>query len=136
MPMPAPEMAQRLRDSVLSTLIGIIGSVVGLYFLIKHFGSIPVLNRLVLKSPIPSPVGVTSGPPMEPVSGDDAIGGGRISTDQTGRSITELRPTGRAEVDGQIIDVITRGEWIEPDQPVKIIEVHGNKIVVEADPSK
>jgi len=138
MPMPAPEMAQRLQESVLSTLVGMIGSVVGLYYLTKHFGQIPVFNRLILKTHWAVPAGATPGAGMAEahVSGDDAIGKGRISSGASGTSTTELRPSGRAEIDGQLIDVVTQGEWIEPGQPVRVIEVHGNRIIVEASQQK
>ncbi len=137
-PMPAPEMARRLQESVISALMGIIASGVAFYYITKHFGSLPVLNRLILKSTPPQfATGIaTADRSTAHVSGDEAVGQGRIQPGAKGRAITELRPTGRAEIDGQIIDVITQGEWIEPDSPIQVLEVQGNRIVVETDSSK
>jgi membrane-bound ClpP family serine protease len=47
-----------------------------------------------------------------------------------GRSVTALRPSGVALIDGQRTDVVTRGEYVEKDQPLVVIAVSGNRIVV------
>jgi membrane-bound serine protease (ClpP class) len=48
-----------------------------------------------------------------------------------GTADMNLRPAGRAEIDGDLVDVITRGEFIEKGAAVKITEAHGSRIVVE-----
>jgi membrane-bound ClpP family serine protease len=45
---------------------------------------------------------------------------------------TMLRPVGTAVIAGQRLDVVTRGEIIEANTPVKVIEVEGNRVVVTA----
>ncbi len=42
-----------------------------------------------------------------------------------------LRPSGRARFDNRSIDVITHGEFIEKGVAVRIVEIHGTRIVVE-----
>lgn len=128
MPLPAPEMLDQLIFSTLWTMLGIVASFVGLYYLTKHFGEIPILNRLILSSPATVPA--TDGA-VVPVSGDEVIGGGAIAVGAAGRAVTGLRPTGRADVDGKTIDVITRGDWIDVGHHVRVVEVHGNRVVVE-----
>jgi len=49
----------------------------------------------------------------------------------TGTVKTKLRPAGRVEIDGENYSVVTDGEWIEQGEEVKVIEVAGNRIVVE-----
>lgn len=49
---------------------------------------------------------------------------------KTGKTITILRPSGKAIFEGQILDVITQGDFIESNKPVKVINVQGNKLVV------
>ena len=130
MPLPAPEMLRLLQNSVLSTLLAIIASGVGFYFLTKYLGSIPLVDKLVLYA--------TSGGNMqacgEPttVSGDEAIGRGKILAGAKGRVIAGLRPSGRAEIEGQAVDVVSQGAWIERGSLVRVVEVHGNRVVVEA----
>jgi len=45
---------------------------------------------------------------------------------------TALRPAGTAIIDGKRVNVVTRGELLEPKQRVKVIQVEGNRIVVTA----
>ena len=49
-----------------------------------------------------------------------------------GISVTQLRPSGTAEFDGDRFDVVTLGELIAKDTRVKVIEVEGNRVVVKA----
>jgi membrane-bound serine protease (ClpP class) len=48
----------------------------------------------------------------------------------TGRAITPLRPAGTAMIGDRRLDVITRGEFIEPESDVKIIAIEGSKLIV------
>ncbi len=47
-----------------------------------------------------------------------------------GRAVTPLRPAGCADLDGIRLDVVTRGDFIDKDTPVTVVEVEGNRIVV------
>ena len=47
-----------------------------------------------------------------------------------GTAITVLRPAGTAEIDGNRVDVVTSGEFLEPETPIEVILVEGAKIVV------
>lgn len=49
---------------------------------------------------------------------------------KAGRTHSALHPTGIAVIEGKRIDVITRGEMLPPDRPVRVIEVEGNRVVV------
>ncbi|MBR2329603.1 MAG: hypothetical protein IKA58_06965 [Clostridia bacterium] len=51
---------------------------------------------------------------------------------KTGKTITELRPAGAAELDGERLDVVSQGGFIESGVDVEVIEVSGNRIVVKA----
>lgn len=52
---------------------------------------------------------------------------------QAGVAATALRPSGAATVDHQPVDVITGGEFIDEGTPIRIVEVRGSRILVEAD---
>jgi membrane-bound serine protease (ClpP class) len=47
-----------------------------------------------------------------------------------GTAATPLRPAGIAHLDGQRVDVVSQGEFIETDAPIEVIRVDGNRIVV------
>jgi len=125
MPMPAPEAWYRLQHSLLWSFFGLLGSCIGGFYFTRHFQQIPFARRLVLAGP--------AGPPPERpgqhVSGEEAIGTPEAGA--LGRVATDLRPAGQAEFDGELIDCLTRGEWIERGTPVRIVERAGNRILVE-----
>ena len=50
---------------------------------------------------------------------------------KSGKTVTPLRPAGCADLGGVRLDVVTRGEFIDKDVPVTVVEVEGNRIVVE-----
>lgn len=50
---------------------------------------------------------------------------------KSGKSLTVLRPTGRALIKGNTLDVITEGEFIDKDKEIKVVKVEGNKIIVK-----
>ncbi|MCF7953208.1 MAG: nodulation protein NfeD [Spirochaetales bacterium] len=50
---------------------------------------------------------------------------------KTGRAVTALHPSGKAEIDGEVQQVVTSGEYIEKDTPITVSTVSGNRIVVK-----
>ncbi|MBO4853249.1 MAG: serine protease [Schwartzia sp.] len=48
----------------------------------------------------------------------------------TGRAETELRPSGRALVDGQLVDVVSEGAFIGKGAAVTVVSVNGSRVVV------
>jgi membrane-bound serine protease (ClpP class) len=47
-----------------------------------------------------------------------------------GKSVTDLHPGGTAIIDGQRLDVVSRGEYIDRDKDIVVVEVTGNQIIV------
>lgn len=52
----------------------------------------------------------------------------------TGVVLTKLRPAGTIEVEGERLDAVADGSFINKGERVRIIEVHGNRVVVEPAP--
>jgi len=48
----------------------------------------------------------------------------------TGVTLTRLRPSGVASINGQRVDVVTEGGMIERDAAIKVVAVEGSRIVV------
>ena len=42
-----------------------------------------------------------------------------------------LRPAGIAQIEGQRVDVMTEGEYVEPSTRIRVIRVDGNRVVVD-----
>ena len=51
---------------------------------------------------------------------------------KTGVALTPLRPAGTAKIDNKRLDVVTVGNFIPENTPIKVLEVEGSKISVEA----
>jgi membrane-bound ClpP family serine protease len=47
-----------------------------------------------------------------------------------GVAFTNLRPSGTVVIDGKRFDVVTEGELIDKDTPVKVTKIEGSRIVV------
>jgi membrane-bound serine protease (ClpP class) len=47
-----------------------------------------------------------------------------------GRSLTILRPSGKAQFEDRVVDVVTEGEFIAPETPVAVIATDGMRVVV------
>ncbi|MBE6632120.1 MAG: hypothetical protein E7623_05400 [Ruminococcaceae bacterium] len=48
-----------------------------------------------------------------------------------GKSLTDLRPSGKADIEGSVYDVVSAGEYVEADTEIQVFEVSGNRIVVK-----
>jgi membrane-bound serine protease (ClpP class) len=49
-----------------------------------------------------------------------------------GKTITDLRPSGTASINGKRYDVVSNGEYISKDTMIIVTAVNGNRIVVKA----
>jgi membrane-bound serine protease (ClpP class) len=49
---------------------------------------------------------------------------------KTGKTVTVLRPIGKAQIEGVTYQVEANGEFIEPDTAIEVIKIQGNTIIV------
>ena len=49
---------------------------------------------------------------------------------QTGSAYTVLRPSGKATIGDQRVDVVTEGMMIDKDTPIRVVAIEGNRVVV------
>jgi membrane-bound serine protease (ClpP class) len=49
---------------------------------------------------------------------------------KSGRAVSPLRTAGIAEIEGERVDVVSDGEFIEPGAPIVVTRIDGNRIVV------
>ncbi len=131
--LPPPEMWDRMVASMFFTLLALLASGVGFYYITKHFGKIPGLSRLILQTAQPSAAAVGMDPAGNPIhiSGDEVLGVGVITVGLAGTALTELRPSGMARFGENNIDVVSVGPFIDKGDRVKVVEVRGNRIVVD-----
>jgi membrane-bound serine protease (ClpP class) len=55
-----------------------------------------------------------------------------IFAGMSGHAKTTLRPSGKADFNGQVFDVVSEGAFIESGQPIRVVAVEGARVVVEA----
>ena len=50
--------------------------------------------------------------------------------DQQGEAYTDLRPSGKANINEQRFDVVTEGVFLEKGDPLRVVAIEGQRIVV------
>lgn len=63
--------------------------------------------------------------------GTSAKPGLHLLVGRRGRSLTPLRPSGAVEIDGESVDVVTDGQYVEAGRVVQVVRVEGARVVVE-----
>lgn len=123
----SPQGGQDLLYGVATVLLSTVSAVVGMYFIGKHFGSLPIISRMVLGDPDESD---------ELILAMDTSGGVGVSPGETGRTVTPLRPAGRAMIGDRMIDVVADMGYIESGTPVRVVEANAFRITVaRSDPA-
>ncbi len=118
-------------NHLLTTLVVILASscvfVIGAVFISRKFGSIPVLGSLSLKPPVDDEMGSTldkeSGKPIPQTHPNVSVG-------DWGVAESLLRPAGRASFQGNSIDVVSDGSFLDPGTQIRVVSISGNRIVV------
>jgi membrane-bound serine protease (ClpP class) len=100
-------------EPVLKTTIAFVGSVVLVMIAGKFLPNTRLFNTLTLGEVSP-----------EPEEEAELLG-------MEGVAHSDLRPGGTAYFGSRKLDVVTYGDYIAHQTPVRIVEVHGNRIVVE-----
>lgn len=88
--------------------------------LLRFMTRLPVGRKLVLQTRLDTGHGYAS-----PPDSDTALLG------KHGRARSTLRPAGIAEIEGRRIDVVTDGEMVNAGEPVVVVRVDGNRVVVQ-----
>ena len=91
--------------------------------LLRVLPRLPFGRRLVLEAGLPAEAGYASAPESD-----------RRWLGKRGTAVSLLRPAGIAHLDGERVDVVSDGEFIEAGEPIEVIRVDGNRIVVRRPP--
>ncbi|MGD9213897.1 MAG: NfeD family protein [Desulfobacteraceae bacterium] len=54
-----------------------------------------------------------------------------VEPGQTGTAMTLLRPSGKAQIDGEIYDVVTQADFVLKGSKVRVIKIKGTQIIVD-----
>jgi len=120
MPMPRATLAMAaVLTVVAAAMVVVVGSSIALR---RFLPKAPVFNRMVL----------------EPTSEEDLIDldyrESRVDythlIGQVGTATTNLMPSGKADFDGELVDVITEGLPIDRGTSVVVVKTRGNRVLV------
>ncbi len=110
-----------LKTNLLQIFASMIGSIAAMAIMLRYLPGIPLFGRLVLSASEEAALGYETVPV---VSREDLIG-------KRGYALSTLRPAGRADFGGEVLDVVTQGEFIATNQTVEVVEIRGNRVVVK-----
>lgn len=101
----------------------VLGLVVTAMALAKYLPSIPLFNDMILTPPGEVQA---AAPRLKP----ELVAGSLNLVGQSGVTVTLLRPSGKAQIDGQYLDVISEGEYIPEGAEIQVVECSGKRVVV------
>lgn len=120
----SPQGRTELLYGVATVAVSVATAMVGCYFAAKHFGSIPVLGRLVLKS---SPAAEVDEGMFSAMAAHES--GVRVG--QVGVAITPLRPSGKMQAGDKVVDVVAEMGFIAAGEKVRVTAVNEFRVDVE-----
>lgn len=123
LPRTAEEIAQ-IPWSMAPVLAAGLGFCAALFALRKVIPNSPYLNRLILDSRRAKKES------FEEEVDAEAVVDWSFLIDRTGETVTRLNPAGKAKIDGQVYDVISRGQMIDKGEAVVVVEAVANRVVV------
>jgi membrane-bound serine protease (ClpP class) len=101
-------------------ILSIVFALVASLLLLRVMTRLPFGRRLILDTGLAATKGYASGP-----ESDVRWLGKR------GVAHSTLRPAGIADIEGERVDVVSNGEMIDAGQPIEVIRVDGNRVVVK-----
>jgi len=129
LPWPQTQLDWQLfTNGVLGISFGFIGFVVLAWLVTKHLHKLEFLSGLMLapsaaKRGSEFEVSMTAPPESKTIT---------VNIGDIGEVVSTLRPTGKAKFADAMVDVVAEAEFLDKGTKVKIIEIHGNRVVVKA----
>ncbi len=131
-PWPKNELDWKIfSDGVLGLGAGFFAFLILAYFLAKYLPKFRFASGLIL-SPATGPaqnqidVSATSAPDKEQ----------KVKIGDIGEVVMKLRPAGKAKFGDNLVDVVCQADFIDTDQKVEIMDIHGNRVIVRKLPNE
>ena len=105
-----------LSDPLMNVCIGVFGSFIIVLFFMRFMNSIPIMKGMVLSE------GDVVNSQSDPVN--SLLG-------REGKTLTDLKPSGSAMIDGERVDVLSDGEFIPKESNVVVSKHEGLRVLVE-----
>jgi membrane-bound serine protease (ClpP class) len=115
-------------NGLMGLSFGLLGFVVLAAILTKYLPKLQFLSGLILV-----PALAKRGTEMEiSMTAPNKLETSGVKVDDVGQVVSTLRPTGKARFGDAIVDVVAEAEFLDKGTQVRIIEIHGNRVVVKA----
>jgi membrane-bound serine protease (ClpP class) len=127
-----PETPRQLERFAVSTMV-LVGSfflfLAAAVFITRHFGRLPILNRLTLATPTRTDAEGSGARDKGPAYPAATL---HVTLGDIGIADSPLRPAGKALFADEYLDVVADGTFVEAGSPVRIVKLQGNRVVVRA----
>ncbi len=114
-------------DSMLSALgqvsLSILLAIIATLILVRYFPRLPFGKRLILETNLQAQEGYESSPAED-----------HRWLGKQGLAVSDLHPSGIARFDGERVDVVSDGTFIDAGQPLQVVRIDGNRVVVRLVP--
>ncbi|CAN5578760.1 NfeD family protein [soil metagenome] len=114
---------QMLKIPLLNMFLTFLGAAILIALLARFLPQTSIYRRFILSTT--SPPGPSLAGMPRPFATALPLAPGR-----QGRALTILRPSGKAEFENHVVDVVTEGEFISAETPVAIVSTDGMRVVV------
>ena len=118
--------AREAFTGMITIVLGALTAGIGMYFVSKHFGTIPFLNRLILTAQ------ADNDEPVPLVAMMDLDTSGQVRVGDEGVAATNLKPVGQAEIGDHLVDVTADLGFIAAGTPIRVVGVDAWRVLVEA----
>jgi membrane-bound serine protease (ClpP class) len=117
-----------LRTPLLNLLLTFLGAAILILILARFLPQTSLYRRFILSTTNPPGPSLSATPRAFATARSLAPG-------MQGRALTILRPSGKAEFENQVVDVVTEGDFIAPETPVAVVSTDGMRVVVRGIPA-
>lgn len=117
-----PSEFKAFQFNLLQVVAVFLATGVGFLVLARYMGSLPFLKKLIRTEDMSSATLTTPA---------QAAGGKSEMIGRTGITITTLRPAGKAQIDGEPVDVVAEGAFIQKGTPVVVTAARARRLVVK-----
>jgi membrane-bound serine protease (ClpP class) len=127
--MGTPEGQSELVAGITATVTALLAAGIGCWLIFRQIENLPVLGRFILKAEVSEAQSGTGGGAglLESIGGSERP----LETGFVGVAETDLRPAGRANFEGRLVDVKSVGAYIDRGTRVRVVSVGRFAIEVE-----
>lgn len=129
-----PATQQDMLRGATIILLSVITAGIGMYLIARHFNRVPFLDRLVLGARPEDEEEQGARIDAEMLRAAARQSGPSLTPGVRGVATTALRPSGTAEIEGRLVDVVADLGVIDPGTPIRVVRVEGFRVVVDVDP--